>query len=449
MKFFATIVSVAAFVIPFTTSAPLEPRALQPAFDPFYTPPSGWESQPVGAILNTRIIVPAIVGLIPTVGLEGWQLLYRTQGANGEPLATVTTILKPLGAKTDRLLAYTFAEDGNNRKCAPSYNLQFLAVQENLIVTVESFLVYSALAQGWTITIQDYEGPNAAFIAGRLEGRGVLDGIRATLNFSKLGLTNPKLAIWGYSGGGAASGWAAALQPSYAPELNLIGVAQGGTPANLTATADFINGGASAGFVFASIAGVSDAYPDFKARVNELATPAGLAELAKVRQRCAPANILAYSNQDVLSTQYFTSGAATLTDPVIQATLSNLVLGSQVADTPRVPLYVYHAVNDDIVPYAPASVMANSYCSKGATIEFVSDVNPSTQHFTMELLHFPKVIDWLKGRFDGTINPSGCKFTNISQTLVGSEQVASSVGGMQMAAALDASYAMLTASPLN
>jgi hypothetical protein len=92
--------------------------------------------------------------------------------------------------------------------------VQFLAVQENLIVTVESFLVYSALAQGksspryplypcsffgtagWTITIQDYEGPNAAFIAGRLEGRGVLDGIRATLQFPKLGLNSPKIAIW-------------------------------------------------------------------------------------------------------------------------------------------------------------------------------------------------------------------------------------------------------------
>jgi hypothetical protein len=179
--------------------------------------------------------------------------------------------------------------------------VQFLAVQENLIVTVESFLVYSALAQGkshsfatpeeipahlcpypgWTITIQDYEGPNAAFIAGRLEGRGVLDGIRATLNFPKLGLSNPKLAIWvcynhpifdssplahlflcrvipevvpllvGVSSEACRFvahrltlldpfSTAAALQPSYAPELNLIGVAQGGTPANLTATADFI-----------------------------------------------------------------------------------------------------------------------------------------------------------------------------------------------------------------
>lgn len=163
MKLLIPIISLISFLLP-TIAAPLESRALQPAFDPFYTPPQGWESQPVGTILDTRPIIPATLGVFPNLGLQGWQLLYRTQGANGEPLTTVTTILKPFGAKTDRLLAYTFAEDGNNRKCAPSYNrefagarqqhllraviVQFLAVQENLIVTVESFLVYSALAQG-------------------------------------------------------------------------------------------------------------------------------------------------------------------------------------------------------------------------------------------------------------------------------------------------------------
>jgi hypothetical protein len=124
MKLFVTIISIVSFLLP-TIAAPLESRALQPAFDPFYTPPSGWESQPVGTILNTRNIIPATLGLFPNIGLQGWQLLYRTQGANGEPLTTVTTILNPLGAKTDRLLAYTFAEDGNNRKCAPSYNCEF------------------------------------------------------------------------------------------------------------------------------------------------------------------------------------------------------------------------------------------------------------------------------------------------------------------------------------
>jgi hypothetical protein len=96
-----------------------------------------------------------------------------------------------------------------------------------------------------------------------------------------------------------------------------------------------------------------------------------------------------------------------------QDTLSQLVLHvlARVENAPRIPLYLYHAVNDDIVPYPPAAVMADRYCAKGATIEFVSDVNPSTQHLTMELLHFPAVIDWLEGRFDGTINPSGCKYT--------------------------------------
>jgi hypothetical protein len=168
-----SIISI-VFLLPSTFAAPLNPRvsslesrALQPAFDPFYNPPSNWQSQPVGTILNTRPIIPATLGLFPNIGLQGWQILYRTEGAIGEPLATVTTILRPVGAKQDRLLAYTFAEDGNNRKCAPSYNrestssiiidtadfstchiVQFLAVQENLIVTVESFLVYSALAQG-------------------------------------------------------------------------------------------------------------------------------------------------------------------------------------------------------------------------------------------------------------------------------------------------------------
>lgn len=126
-----SVFQLICFVLPSTLAAPvdrtstLESRALPPAFDPFYTPPTGWESQPVGTILDSRTIIPATLGVFPNIGLQGWQILYRTEGAQGEPLATVTTVLKPFGAKQDRLLAYTFAEDGNNRKCAPSYNREF------------------------------------------------------------------------------------------------------------------------------------------------------------------------------------------------------------------------------------------------------------------------------------------------------------------------------------
>ena len=49
----------------------------------------------------------------------------------------------------------------------------------------------------------------------------MLNSIRAALKSGKI--TNikddAKVVMWGYSGGSLASGWAAALQPSYAPEL--------------------------------------------------------------------------------------------------------------------------------------------------------------------------------------------------------------------------------------
>lgn len=46
----------------------------------------------------------------------------------------------------------------------------------------------------------------------------------------------------GYSGGAIATGWAAALHASYAPELNIKGWSMGGTPANTTAVLQTVDG---------------------------------------------------------------------------------------------------------------------------------------------------------------------------------------------------------------
>lgn len=102
---------------------------------------------------------------------------------------------------------------------------------------------------GYIVTSSDYEGPNAAFGAGPLAGHGVLDAIRATLAFPTLKLPKGTGVVGvGYSGGAIATGWAAALQPSYAPELPILGWAQGGTPANISATVQYIDGGLFSGF---------------------------------------------------------------------------------------------------------------------------------------------------------------------------------------------------------
>ena len=86
---------------------------------------------------------------------------------------------------------------------------------------------------------------------GRQSGHGTLDSIRAILqsgNFTGVD-EDAQVAMWGYSGGSLASGWAAALQPHYAPELedNLIGAALGGFVTNITATAEATDGKLLAG----------------------------------------------------------------------------------------------------------------------------------------------------------------------------------------------------------
>lgn len=83
------------------------------------------------------------------------------------------------------------------------------------------------------------------FSVGRLEGMAVLASMRAVSNFNAtLGFSTsmtPKIVGYGYSGGAVATGWTAQLKNSYAAELDVRGWAMGGTPANLTGTAVFLD----------------------------------------------------------------------------------------------------------------------------------------------------------------------------------------------------------------
>jgi hypothetical protein len=151
--------------------------------------------------------------------------------------------------------------------------------------------------------------------------------------------------------------------------------------------------------VLASITGVADGYLAVDAHSDQSGTSARLSGLTKVQHMSVRADILICGGTDTLNDLVIQVG--TIAPPYVamlthclQGPLSQLVpeILALVEDTPRVPLCVYHAVNDDIVPYPPAAVMAGRYCANCATIEFVSDVKPSTQHFTMELLHFQEGI---------------------------------------------------------
>jgi pimeloyl-ACP methyl ester carboxylesterase len=400
------VMALLAFMLAIASARPASMRILPrsapkpPSEDPFYQPPAGYESEEHGAILRQREISVAFLGLIPDP-VKAYQLLYRTTAINGTAIAGVTTIFVPLGAKKDRFLSFHTAYDSSATICNPSYNYQLGAAQTDIISSAEQLILQAYLLLGYIVTSPDYEGPDAAFGPGHLEGMGVLDSMRAVSSFETLGLTSAKPMIVGagYSGGAIATGWAASLQPTYAPELDIKGWVQGGTPANLTGTLVFIDNTLFSGFIPAAVAGI--AMPS----VNKILTAKGAQALATARTTCAVGDLIAFPEMSLLSTEIQSLGDRLLYQPTVQQVLSKNMLGVNKTEIPTAPVFVYHATQDEVIPYSNASTMVNSWCNNGVSVKFTTFATGG--HATTEVVALPDAINFVEAAFAGT-TASGC-----------------------------------------
>jgi alpha-beta hydrolase superfamily lysophospholipase len=73
------------------------------------------------------------------------------------------------------------------------------------------------------------------YVVGVSEGRAVLDAVRAASQIEDGLELSSRVAVWGMSQGGHAALFAAQIAPTYAPELDVVGVAPG-EPATELAT---------------------------------------------------------------------------------------------------------------------------------------------------------------------------------------------------------------------
>ena len=171
------------------------------------------------------------------------QLLYRTTGQLGQPAVTVTTVLAPAQLPVaPNIVGYLSFYDGLGAKCDPSYTLAGgdPGGATTSQAEEEEMLISWYLSQDFVVTVPDFEGTHLDWMAGRESGYGTLDALRATQNY--LHAPTAKVGLSGYSGGAMAADWAAELAPSYAPKLDLVGVAMGGVPVNYFHLFDYANG---------------------------------------------------------------------------------------------------------------------------------------------------------------------------------------------------------------
>lgn len=383
-----------------------------PQSDPFYLPPSGYEATTPGTVLRSRPVSVAAFAALPQK-VQAWQILYRTTDTKDNPQATVTTVMLPWGAKpnaTRPLLSYQVAEDSAAPQCAISYQLQQGAGNENIVAQAEILLINAAVQQGWAVSVPDYEGPRSAYVAGKQAGQAVLDGIRAAKNFPALGLgPQTNIGLWGYSGGALASGWAAELQPGYAPELNIKGIAEGGLPVNPKNVLTGANGGPFAGIAMSGIVGLSHAYPELAEFLDTYLTAEGKAAVAKAATQCNAANVTTFLFKDLY--KYF-SIPDPLNMPVPQKVLAEVTMGQH---APTAPLFVYHSVNDELVPSKDTDAVVKKYCAEGSRVTYQRDI--FSEHIALVVTGAPDALNWLKDRLAGKPVSNTCSTRTVISSL--------------------------------
>ena len=155
-------------------------------------------------------------------GATAYRVLYKSEGLQGEPIAISGVVIVPAGpapANGRPIVAWAHPTTGVVPKCAPSLaRVLFQSIQG----------LREMLQRGYVVAATDYPGLGTAgphpYLVGISEGRAVLDSVRVARSMPGAG-GGHTFAVWGHSQGGQAALYTGILTQSYAPELQLVGVA--------------------------------------------------------------------------------------------------------------------------------------------------------------------------------------------------------------------------------
>ena len=360
------------------------------------TPASASPGDVISAAPATFAAEPVL--RVPIPGVSATHVLYRSTDVHGAANVVSGTILVPTTpyAGPRPIVGYAMSTHGLGDACAPSAEMA-----EGL--EIESDFLMGLLNQGWAVAVTDYEGLGTpgqhTYYVGPSLGHAVLDSIRAATRAPGTGLAaGGPVAIWGYSEGGSAAAWAAQLQPAYAPELHVAGVAAGGVAADVAAFAEGLDGGAFFGVGVSTLIGLDAAFPEL--HLSAALTDAGREIFASQADDCLVAMLL-----PPLTFGRF--APLTTTDvfarPDVQAAFAESRLGGT---RPQAPLLLYHAGLDEIVPLAQSQGLRDRYCAEGATVAWRTF--PLTEHISTAIAAGPEVIAWLADRIAGQPAPNDC-----------------------------------------
>lgn len=407
-----------------TAVAPAAPAGAASADDPndaFHTwsgSDAGLAALKRGAVIRSRTVTYSLQGLPLPITVV--QLLYRTTDQLGRPTVNVTSVLKPpVALHPDRVVAYGSFYDSLNPLDGPSYAVSGGTSPGGNAVQAELALVAPFLLEGYSVVVADTQGRTADFAAGPEYARTTLDSLRAAIRSPETGIApRPDIALLGYSGGAIATGWAAALAPSYAPELNrlIVGAAEGGVLVAPDNNLHYVSGSRVwAGVAPMALIGAGRAFElDLEPYLNAY----GRRLFARLERASISEVLGAYPGltwRQVAKSQYRRPEDIR----VYVDAVNKLNMGQYRA--PTVPMFIGQGAGgalegtsstrkgigagDGVMIAGDVRTLARQYCEAGTVVQYRQY---PLSHFTTVATWLPEAIAWVEQRFAGLEAPSSC-----------------------------------------
>lgn len=356
-----------------------------------------------GSIIKSRYVSPWEIPDLETRISSAQQITYSTRDTFFKQGRAVTTVLVPktreLTATSPQVVSYQIPEDAVADQCAPSKSL--LVADMTDVRAIKDLL-----DAGYIVNTPDYEGERNAFTAGIQSGRATLDSIRAVLQ--SLPAEEASVILWGYSGGSIATGWALELQPEYAPELEdtIIGGVVGGYSVDPSSIINVLNGTLNAGLLPASLIGLSNEYPEVEKLLQSQLVDEHLDEFYYPNTHCIEDVTRYFAYKDVF--RYFKDGHKILDNRILTQVSDNITLGKY---TPRIPMFIYHGIEDELIDYRSVDAVVQKYCSQGAKVDYVQNLHGD--HMETEFYGVDYALNWIQHAFSGSLS-SQCTFKQVN-----------------------------------
>ncbi|MBA3956325.1 MAG: alpha/beta fold hydrolase, partial [Acidimicrobiia bacterium] len=325
-------------------------------------------------------------------GAQGWDLLYRSEGVDGQGVAVSGRVYAPGGpspAEGRPVVSWAHGTVGVADACAPSRTGDQVPGLAEL------------LGAGYVVAATDYEGLGTPgthpYLVGDSEGRSVLDAARAAARIDGAGAGNRVVAA-GHSQGGHAVLFAGMLADDYAPELELLGVVASAPAAELTT---LLRSAVPISLAFGLVASAIYAYDQTydELVLEDVLTPAAIERIGVVEEVCLQGVTDAFSDQ--LTSAWLVDNPLDV-EPWAARVAENEPGSAEIS----APVLVVQGTVDFVVFASSTDTAVERLCDGGNTVDYRR--YPGAGHGEVLAEAGSEILAWIAERVAGDDAVSAC-----------------------------------------